>query len=1273
MEQKPKKRRFLKRALIAGSILILIFLALQYWFINNARNVLKNYISEQSKGKITLELERLNLNLLTKRLQIVQGELKSTDSTIAPVSYQVNFTRLSVNVGSMWSLLFRKELMLDSLKIYNPNIRVTQWRKDTSRLQEIDKLSIPQELGKVYNALLGALNEFAVRRIIIDNAQVNLVNKIDPKSEPVNISNIHFDLARKYTLENNRYVFTPGEQTIELRTFNQDIALPDERHRLAFKSFRLQLIGQTIEMDSCTVTARSTDSVKSNYSIFYKKLYLSGVDFPALSAQNLIKADTVYCVNPVFDFNIYRGETTAQNNTPDPRKIIGELSGNLDLGYVKIEQAGINFNLYGKTDRSFFNANKDDFTIRGLRINPDSAYPVSLRDIDMVLKEYQLYNQDSSSSFSFDSLRLKNNDIILNNFAVSSNSGRRIVRNDIDVKVPYFELSNLDWYELIFNEYLIARTALLKDPVVNFTRKKTGVAGRKFKLFDALLSLDNQAGLENVTVLNGTMNMRLGPTSAFNVANIDFRVNSNKVLSSTTKENLRSAVEYLSFKKGELRLKDLSARMQNARFTNDNIIFADLVSITGKDEVIKATVHNVFIDNMQMDDNADSIDVDGFRWKNADVTLQALPAVNDDDNGISSIYLKNISGEDTRLKFSNRQTTVSTFLNSLTATSILRKEDGLIIVEDFSVDGSDLIIDGKEVQVNANAYRLTGKDSSIVNNVQVTRITGDDTMNIRTPAVQFSTDLNRLFANDLHFDYLHAKDPVIKMARNDRNGSGSRGQSATVNSPIRIDELTAHGADITLSTNRDDSATVLRIPSTENSQLSASGIVITGPVLEIASLKMNTNSATFVNRAGALSGVEKGKIDMDLSSIRFGRHAGKMNWSGIINTLNIENANGITLKQSKSNLYFQQASLGNISLASDYLPNFSEILKINVSAWLRIPEGQYIDSATTIRWYNAHFSSNQSVLTLDSMQYHPTLPLDSVLARANYEADYITLRTGAITIDGLDAERFEENSSVIAQKIDISNPIVTVFRDKQLPSPPLLGKKPLPVELINSLSLPVQVQELNFHGGHIGYTEKNAKTGNAGTLQLHDVHGQVRNLQNVASAAGDSLYIDFNTQIMNAAPATINVAQSYSDSLGSFVLKASIGKTAIAVLNPFLQPVVNVRIRSGELDSGKFIIHADKIAATGTMDLDYRDLKIRILKNGDPEKTPFLQNAISFFANTFLIRNNSRGRTGLIFYELQPEQSFIKYTIKSFISGVASNVGARNNKKHIRRYERKKR
>jgi hypothetical protein len=197
--------RFMKRLLIVVGSLILLVVGVHLWFVHNARTVLKQYISEQSGGKIKLELAELNLNLLSKRLQIHKADLISTDSVSESITYCVTFNKLSLKVGSVWGLLFRKKLLLDSLKIYDPVIHVCQWRKDTSRAGLKDELSLPQEMGKFYNSLIDALEEFAVRRIIIDNAKISLTNKMKPGSEPVTVTKIFFDLARTpYTKENNR-------------------------------------------------------------------------------------------------------------------------------------------------------------------------------------------------------------------------------------------------------------------------------------------------------------------------------------------------------------------------------------------------------------------------------------------------------------------------------------------------------------------------------------------------------------------------------------------------------------------------------------------------------------------------------------------------------------------------------------------------------------------------------------------------------------------------------------------------------------------------------------------------------------------------------------------------------------------------------------------------------------------------------------------------------------------------------------------------------------
>src|SRR4029078_7860826 len=113
------------------------------WFKYNARRVLKNYISEQSHGKIRLELSELDLNLFLNRLQIREADLVSTDSTHEAITYHVTFRKLTLRVASLWDLLFKNKLVLDSIKLHDPTFDVMQWRKDTARVK--DELSIPQE------------------------------------------------------------------------------------------------------------------------------------------------------------------------------------------------------------------------------------------------------------------------------------------------------------------------------------------------------------------------------------------------------------------------------------------------------------------------------------------------------------------------------------------------------------------------------------------------------------------------------------------------------------------------------------------------------------------------------------------------------------------------------------------------------------------------------------------------------------------------------------------------------------------------------------------------------------------------------------------------------------------------------------------------------------------------------------------------------------------------------------------------------------------------
>src|SRR3982751_4017334 len=152
-DKTKSRNRFFKRSLIALGVLVILVFGLRLWFVHNARDILKHYISTESKGKIKLELSGLNVNLLKRRLQIHEADLLSTDSLNEPITYHVTFSKLSLRVHSLWQLLVNKKLLLDSLKLYNPVIEVMQWRKDTTQVVK-DQLSIAREMGRAYNSLV---------------------------------------------------------------------------------------------------------------------------------------------------------------------------------------------------------------------------------------------------------------------------------------------------------------------------------------------------------------------------------------------------------------------------------------------------------------------------------------------------------------------------------------------------------------------------------------------------------------------------------------------------------------------------------------------------------------------------------------------------------------------------------------------------------------------------------------------------------------------------------------------------------------------------------------------------------------------------------------------------------------------------------------------------------------------------------------------------------------------------------------------------------------
>lgn len=1259
-------KRLLRTLLVITAVLLVGSLGLHIWFVKNARGVLKQMVAEKSGGKIKLELSAVSFSLFSNKIQIREADLLSTDSLTQPTTYRVKFRKLTLRVASFWPLLLQKKLLLDSIKLHDPEVTVTQWKKDTLTGKSKDELSISQEMGKLYNSMLDALEDFGIRRIVIDNAWLSLVNKMKPGVEPITISKVYFSLIRTAAKKGRRDAFVANEQTVDLNTTDQNIALPGGRHRLAFKNFRLELFRKRIELDSCTVSAKATAASPSHYTIFFKKLLLVGVDFDAMYRYNLIRADSVYCENPLFNIDINTlasGSTSKKKERPDPEKIVRELTGDLDLAFVGVKDAGIHINIAGAKDRSLFNSNKDNFEMRGLRINGDSAKPVVVQRFDMLVRDYHLYNNDSSAAYTFDSIHFVNNKIILNNFSMqtAANKKRRLAKKDFTI--PFFELTGLDWYELTFNQNLVAKEALLYNPVISFATSGAPPKRKKTSLFASLHSMDDLLTLDKLTVVNGELNMQLGTTTGLNLHHVNLNLNSNQLLRSNNKEGLRKAVEQLSFTDGFVRLKEITAQLKNARYTGSNLIRADELSVNSRDGKLKAVVKKTTIDNLLFDDSAERVELDGLHWDAATVFIQGGGQKLSQKKG-GGLLLKNISGHNTRFQFSNAHTTVNTFLSTVKLASFSNNNTAVPELTGLLLAGNPLEIATNNMHIHADDY-LISDQGSYLHNLKLEQEKNRDTIHLTAPRIDFATDLDALMKNKLHLLRVAIQKPSLFI----HQWADKASNTATLKTLVLIDDIHLAEPNIHIAIHHHDSLSSIHLPAVAGSRISASGIAFSQEGLGVTHLAIHTNAATFIKPDGEVLGVEKGKVDIEASDIHLSKKEGKPVWSALINNLQLQNPNHLVLGKKRSRLMTEQLSLGNVRLSSESLTDVNKLIRLNVSAWLHTATGQFVDSTTTLQWYNAAYDAGHKTLSLDSFVYHPTASKDSVMAHTPYQTDYITLHTGAVKLIDFNLDQYQKDTALIARTITIAQPLITIYRDKAPPLPTGITRQ-LPVGMIKKIRLPIAVEQVRFQGGMLSYTEKNAKTGAEGTLVLTRLNGGLSNIKNRELRGTDSLQFSLNAWLMDSAEMNLRVRESYTDTLNGFLMTLRMKPTALSFLNPVLAPLSNVIIKSGIIDSLRIRAIGKEDLALGEMQMYYHNLRIQLVKEGDANKSTFFGNIASALANTFVIKKNNNGRTGLIYFKRDKSRSFFNYLIRMTFSGMATSVGVKKNSRYIKQYQK---
>lgn len=1264
-------KKFLKIVAIVTGFMVGILLSFHFWFVSHAEDLLAELVTEQSKGKLKLEVEKFSFNWFRKTMELRKAVFYTTNDSTAPNGYRIEVDRVQLRLKELYPVIFEKRFLIDSLKLVNPAITVTSLRvpesnDDTTK----ENLSIPQEMGRVYNSIRDALKVLQVDRFQIDNGKFSLVNKIDPAptERPVTISHIYFHLdnLRVDSAQNPARQKILFSDNVSLQTTNQDIYFPDGRHRLQFSNFRINLENRLAEFDNCTITASKGDSSNASFTVFFDKLKMTNIDFDTLYHSEVIKADSVYCINPRFTLNVNLKDEATTVKPPKLDELVQQLTGDLHLKFVIVENGSFDINTMRKGRPSSFVSDHNNFEMQGLRINQKAIRPITVDRFAMAIRNYENFVRDSAFSIQFDSILLNNNRISLGNFAYKEYKNGNTTNR---VAMPQFELYGLSWDDLVFGKRLTAEQVVLYKPVINYDLS-SGNPDRSQDVFKALQEVNKLFQLHSLSIINGQVNLNFRNNAKLQLDNVTSFVTAQQLVRSTNLTGIQQSVNTLMFSKGTFTMDGLNAELNNVSLSSTgNYLQAGDITVKKKDR-LGMHAKNVSIQSLVVDERAGKLLVNGIKWSEASVDLStALSPAGGTLPG--DLVITNIRGSKTKLSIHSSGNDVSLFLESVAAKEFSTVEKKWRL-DGFAATGNDLIRKDRHSLLRIGRFRLADEQPSSLENIQFTQQGPNDSARIQIPSIDLVADIPSLINGHFQVSSLTVTKPLVTVYM---KRSADEEEEEMPNWPlVSIDKLRIQQPTLYVSKQTEKGTSWLEWKGAEHNFLQLEQLQTDnneGPGFKAGRMSFSLDRFLFHNEKGRTFNTREGQLSASIEKIAFRKNeAGAWDWKGKLAQLTAQNFILDSLDKTGGKLVISSAKLNDLSISSSLLLNLYELVKQNTSFTLKEITGSYQNKINHFQWHNISFDKNTRNLAMDSFSYQPVQSREEFVRTHPYQIDYAIVKTGAVNILGMDMERFLKDTILDLRSITVKNAWADDFRDKRVPREPGVVR-PLPVNHLKQFPVRLSVDSLILNNAWVKYGEYNEKTAAAGWIHVTRLNGVVTDIRNYGATASDSLRIRASAYLEDSVFTALQVNGSYTDTSGGFIMDVQMGAADLRVMNNALGPLAGATLRSGYLDTLTMHVTGKDDMAYGEMTMVYHDLKVMLTGKPNKEKRSFFRGAVNSLVNTIL-RNKNTDRKGTVFFIRLRDRSPINYLVKITLSGVGSSVGLGKNKRQLRRYLRRK-
>lgn len=256
---------------------------------------------------------------------------------------------------------------------------------------------------------------------------------------------------------------------------------------------------------------------------------------------------------------------------------------------------------------------------------------------------------------------------------------------------------------------------------------------------------------------------------------------------------------------------------------------------------------------------------------------------------------------------------------------------------------------------------------------------------------------------------------------------------------------------------------------------------------------------------------------------------------------------------------------------------------------------------------------------------------------------------------GIDLSVLTDEKSFRADSISVGGATIDGYKDRNQPQ--CICVKPTIYESVQRIPLGVSIPVIEARDINIRYEEVSKGASVPAVITFTDMDARIEGLTNRPEAAAQQYTIDARGYLLGSA--LINVGLSLpADSLDNrFSLRAAVGPMSATIATPVTEPLANIRIVSGNIESVSLELSGNSYRAQSVIDMRYTDLRIAIMRKNNPDREREL---LTVIANDLVLRRNNpeRGdlRIGHGSYERDPYKSFWNYLWKTSFAGVTDVV-----------------